>query len=270
MNHPGFDPARLLSTWAADAAAFAEVLIDLDPSWGSETFPLAGGIGVLCGPGMYINRVLGAGLERGLANDEWDRLEQRSGAVGVDASIEITVHSHADVRARASARGYVLEEVNSALVHDARAAMPTARDSGFEIVPANGGLLPAWQEASAQGFGALDPARRRVSDAFARAAAVVDGDRFVIVLDPDDQRPLATASMSVRDGVATLGGMSTVPAERGRGVQSALIRHRIRVARELGCDLVASTAAPGSQSERNLIRHGFRRVFDIEEWTRLT
>jgi len=269
VNRPSFDHRRLLSTWAEDAAAFADVLADLDPSWGSETFPLEGGIGVLGGPGMYVNRAMGAGVERGLTDDEWDELERRSAAVGVDASIEITRHSHDDTRRAAETRGYALEEVTSALVLDAEPEM-TAIDAAFEIVPANGDLLPVWQEASAEGFGPLDPIKRRAHDAYARAAAVVDRERFVIVLDLDDRRPLATASLTVRRGVATLGGMSTVPAERGRGVQSALIRHRIRVARELGCDLVTSTAAPNSQSERNLIRHGFRRAFEIEVWTHPT
>lgn len=36
--------------------------------------------------------------------------------------------------------------------------------------------------------------------------------------------------MTVTDGIATLGGMSTLTNERGRGVQAALIAHRLRAA----------------------------------------
>ena len=48
---------------ARDAAAFAEVLANQDPSWGSESFSLAGGRAVLCGAGMYVNHAIAVGLD---------------------------------------------------------------------------------------------------------------------------------------------------------------------------------------------------------------
>ena len=53
----------VLRTWARDASAFAEVLANQDPSWGSESFSLAGGRAVLCGAGMYVNHAIAAGLD---------------------------------------------------------------------------------------------------------------------------------------------------------------------------------------------------------------
>lgn len=69
--------------------------------------------------------------------------------------------------------------------------------------------------------------------------------------------PIAAAAMTVHDDVAVLGGAGTVPEHRGRGAQSALLRHRLRKAVGAGCDLAVATAAPGSQSERNLRSVGF-------------
>ena len=43
-------------------------------------------------------------------------------------------------------------------------------------------------------------------------------------------------------------------------MQCALLRHRIRRAAELGCDVVAATALPAGASARNLLRHGLRLV----------
>ena len=57
---------RVLRAWGQNAAAFAVELARADPAWGSETFELAGGHVVLCGPGMYVNRAIGVGIERTL------------------------------------------------------------------------------------------------------------------------------------------------------------------------------------------------------------
>jgi GNAT superfamily N-acetyltransferase len=125
-----------------------------------------------------------------------------------------------------------------------------------------------WQETAACGWGHEGEEARRANDVFARVAAVVDGERFALVRHAGSGRPLGCASLTIRDGVATLGGMSTLPESRGQGVQTTLIRHRLRVAAASGCDLATSVAVPDSISERNLIRHGFERVFSIEHWVR--
>ena len=97
---------------------------------------------------------------------------------------------------------------------------------------------------------------------------MIDGERFTLVRHAGSGRPLGCASLTIRDGLATLGGMSTLPEVRGQGIQTALIRHRLRVAAASGCDLATSTAVPGDVSERNLLRQGFRCVFTVETWVR--
>ena len=259
---------RITRAWARDAAVFAETLADIDPSWGSEAFELAGGLVALCGPGLYVNRAAGCGQERSLTDDEWELLEARSAAVGVPAAIEITEATDPAVRDAARARGYVLADEESALARPTDLSDVPPPDPGFDVVPANRGLLPVWQETAACGWGHHGEAARKASDVFARVAAVVDGERFTLVRHAGSGRPLGCASLTIRDGVATLGGMSTVPEARGQGVQTTLIRHRLRMAAASGCDLATSVAVPDSISERNLLRHGFERVFTIEHWVR--
>lgn len=79
--------------------------------------------------------------------------------------------------------------------------------------------------------------------------------------------PIAAAGMTVHGEVAVLGGASTLRAHRGQGAQSRLLRHRLRVAADAGCELAVATARPGSVSAANLRRAGF----DLETrttWTR--
>ena len=74
--------------------------------------------------------------------------------------------------------------------------------------------------------------------------------------------------MTICDEVATLGGMSTIPAERGRGVQAALILHRLGLARAAGCTIATSTTVVGGASERNVQRFGFRPTHVKQTWVR--
>lgn len=259
---------RITRVWSLDAAVFAETLADLDPSWGSETFELGGGRVVLCGRGLYVNRALAVGHDAPLTDADWERLEQRSAAVGVPAAIEITQATLPAVRAAAWARGYVLDSEVSALARSTDLSDVPPPEPGFEVVPANRGLLPIWQETAACGWGYETAQDRRASDVFARVAALVDGERFTLVRHAGSGRPLGCASLTIREGVATLGGMSTRPDARGQGVQTTLIRHRLRIAAASGCDLATSSAAPGGVSERNLHRHGFEPAFTIEHWVR--
>lgn len=257
----------MLRTWAGDASAFAETLADLEPSWGSETFGLAGGRVVLCGPGLYVNRAMAVGLDGPMAVSDFEVLEARSAHVGVEPAIEITPYTHADVAALAADRGYVSRSSTSALARslDDVANLPIDESA---IIEAAADQLDVWQETSALGWGHATPAARRASDAFARVAAVVDGQGFLLARAADDRRPIACASLTVSGDIATLGGMSTIPGERGRGVQGALIRHRLRLSAVMGCTVATTTAAPRSASERNLLRHGFQPQFTITTLTR--
>ena len=256
---------QLLAAWALDAAAFARVLAADDPAWGSETFAFAGGHAVLCGPGLYVNRALAAGLDHPLTGADLALLEERSAAVGVPAAIEISPATHADVGPRLRDRGYRAEgEVTALRCPLVDLDSDLAPDTSLSIDRADGDLLPLWQETSASGWGHTTPAARRASDAFARAAAVVDGERLVLARRVADGHPVGCASLTVRNRIATLGGMSTVPTARRQGVQSSLIRHRLRVARSTqDASSPTSTTVRGSDSERNLIRHGFQPWFTI-------
>ena len=91
---------------------------------------------------------------------------------------------------------------------------------------------------------------------------MVDGPGFLLARDAADGRPLGCASVTIRDGLATLGAMATRPSERRRGVQAALIAHRLRIAAEAGCDLAVSSTIPANASERNLTRAGFRPLYE--------
>jgi GNAT superfamily N-acetyltransferase len=84
-------------------------------------------------------------------------------------------------------------------------------------------------------------------------------------------RPVAGAAMGFTDRVAMLYGDATLPEARGQGAQAALIRARLLLALEKECDLAIACTLPGSVSQRNYERFGFRVAYTkalmIKEWT---
>lgn len=77
---------------------------------------------------------------------------------------------------------------------------------------------------------------------------------------------VGTAGLYTSRTVGWLGFAATLPAYRGHGVQGALIRSRLELAREQACDSVVvetaeQTAEHSAPSYRNMIRYGFTEAY---------
>jgi GNAT superfamily N-acetyltransferase len=262
--------ARVEQVNAKNSVAFALALSAVDPGWGTETLAVAGGQLVLCGPGLYVNRAIAAGIAEPLRDADVGLIIDRSAAVGVPASVEVTPATHAGSIAQLESHGFVHDAGSdvTSLVRPLDHVPDQLSREGITVVSVAERSLREWQDTSALGWGHVTDEARRAADVFAAAASAVDGDGMLIAIDASDGRALGVASMTLCDEVATLGGMSTVPAERGRGVQAALILHRLALAKAAGCTIAASTAVVGGASERNVQRFGFRATHVKQTWVR--
>jgi GNAT superfamily N-acetyltransferase len=81
-----------------------------------------------------------------------------------------------------------------------------------------------------------------------------------------DGKPGAAGVLSVHDGVALFAGSATVPEMRRNGLQGALLHERMRYAFRHGCDIAMMVAQPGSDSQRNAERKGFRIAYTRTKW----
>ena len=258
--------ARIEHAWASAEREIVEAVRRLDPSWGSMTFTVADGWAVLAGQGLFTNTLLGAGLTDDVTAGDLEHLEEHAVELGVAPALEITEATRPEVAALAAERGYEPDDVAHAVVHDLRALPDVDPTIVVERVSPEG--VGAWQEATAAGWGHDEPRRRAASDVYSAAAAEVDRPGLLLARSADDGRIVGAAMLRIADGFATLGGMSTLPAERGKGVQTALVSHRLRAAAEAGCDFAASMAVAGSPSERNLLRLGFEPSHSKTDWIR--
>ena len=76
-----------------------------------------------------------------------------------------------------------------------------------------------------------------------------------------DGHVAGAASLRIDGDIAQLAGAATLPAFRRRGVQTALLRHRLLEARDAGCTLAVVTTQPGSTSQANVQRRGFAVLY---------
>jgi len=81
--------------------------------------------------------------------------------------------------------------------------------------------------------------------------------------------PAGISALYIEDDVATLSTAATLPEYRGLGIQSALIGKRIQSAKEKGATYIASEAAFGSGSHRNMLRAGLSLGYTKSLWTKL-
>jgi ribosomal protein S18 acetylase RimI-like enzyme len=91
---------------------------------------------------------------------------------------------------------------------------------------------------------------------------------WILLLASLDGAPAAAAKFFLHDRIGYFADAATHPDFRGRGLQSALLRHRRKLARASGAELIYSGAEFGSTSHRNMERLGMRMLHTRALWTK--
>jgi GNAT superfamily N-acetyltransferase len=237
--------------------------------------PVGGTHAVYGGPGQPFNKLAGLGFAP-LREDEMARLEaaydERQGEIRVEQS------SLADpaVASLLTRRGYTLIGYENVLglaltastVAGFSRECDTARASGIDIAAAGPGELQTWIRTVAEGFLTPDtfdgppPTESFGRESLERIFADFSGARgCALYLARRADVIAGGGSLRIVDGLAQLGGASTLPAHRRRGVQSTLLRARLVAAAALGCDVAVVTTEPASKSQQNVQRAGFQLLY---------
>jgi GNAT superfamily N-acetyltransferase len=249
---------QLVRRLEASAASASLDLIDalrlLDPTSPANGRWFLGGALIAMGRGRYVNRAIGVTMAD-LSAPDVDAIEQFFAERQLLSMVELSSWAPTSTVAELGRREYVPRWFRSVF-----ALVPTLPGStqpmDLRIDQVGDDDAERWLDVFAEGFGAEHGEARVVSDEIAQASRAVPGSQtFIASLDG---RAVGCGSVQVVDGVAWLGGAATIPAFRQRGVQSALVAHRLRLAAELGCEVAAATALSSGPSARNLVRLGFQ------------
>jgi GNAT superfamily N-acetyltransferase len=263
------DVALALRIDAAEARLSRSIAVGLPATDGPHSafaIPMGSGFAVFGKVGSPINKVIGIGIDATVTADELDEIEGAFRVRGEDVRVELSTLARVEVGALLTARGYRLRGFENVLGLDLRAPFASADLAHVAVDLAADGELSPWLEVLVDGFMQPDDSgvpgeaypralAEEVTRDFARSS---DVQRYVARIDGE---PAGSASMRLDGGIAAMCGASTLPARRRRGVQQALLQRRIEDARVAGCDVAVVTTAPGTQSQSNAERRGFRLLY---------
>ena len=233
--------------------------------------PLGRGFLVLTGAHRYVNRAVGVTLEE-LSADDVRTVVRHYTDAGLPAAVQLSSWAPATTVSALGAAGFVPAWSRSVFAADLRDPVAMASsapppDPGIEIVEVGDNAARAAAAADVMVEEVLGAGSdRTTSDEFMAADFNATGTTQLLALL--DGQPVGCGSLTVVGAAAErtgwLGAAATIPTARGRGVQTALVRHRLGLAAEVGCDLVGATASVGSMSSRVLGRCGLSLV--QEQW----
>jgi GNAT superfamily N-acetyltransferase len=152
-------------------------------------------------------------------------------------------------------RGYRITEFSNVLVRPVEPGYEFDDLRVHRVLPEE---EAAWCRTAFRGFFERDQPTREEAELMALLFHMKRSVPWLAVLEGAGA---AAAAVSIEDRLALCFGGSTVPGYRRRGLQSALIQARQAYASKEGCDFVAVATPPGSISQRNYERLGFRIVY---------
>ncbi len=218
---------------------------------------IAGGLAIFTGVGAPSTQALNAGMNGPVDVQEFNRLEdffrQRKSPLIVD----YCPLAHQSLVDLMQGRAHSVREISFVL-----ARRITADDESFTTHPdvnmssVGPSDMAEWATLMLQGFTEQeDVPPEQLAVMLASPPSL---HKFV---GAHNGQRLSASAMEIVDGLATFFGDATPLPGRGRGLQLAHIKHRLREAAQLRCDLASATVMPGGTSHRNYIRAGFQLVY---------
>jgi hypothetical protein len=189
--------------------------------------------------------------------EELDHMERFFFQQGSPVVLDLCTLAHQSIWALVQERGYVVREVSNVMVR--RLAFDEQfppLPSSFQISSVSSDNIYDWGGMVVRGFLETE----EVPEDYLAMMSVMPSNQYCY-LCREQGECLGAAAMNMNEKLATLYGDATLLSGRRRGVQLALIYHRLRAAVELGCDLASASVWPGTASHRNYERAGFQLVY---------
>lgn len=257
---------RLERAEASGNAAYVEARAAREPSVGATWRDVAGTYAMFDGPDSPITQTFGLGLFAAPTAEQLSEIEAFFAERGAPTHHETCPIADPALLALLPDRGYRPVE-QSAVLH-----RPPAFGSGalrrvspdVTARPIGPGEEAMWASTAAAGWAAESPEAGAFMEAFGLLTAHARGVTCFVA--ESGATPIAAGAMTIHDGVALLAGASTRAEWRRRGAQGALLAARLEHAVERGCDLAMMAALPGSTSQQNAERQGFRIAYTRTKW----
>lgn len=256
---------RVEAAWARAGADSARAYGRTRPDSGVAVEAVGGGLAAYYGVGSPLSQAQGLGHDGPVSDDELERLEAFFDSRGSATAVEVASLADPGLLPTLSRRGYRVAEQTHMLIRalgaggDEETFFDLALAPGLTVGKVGESDRPVWGATVLRGFfeGDVEPPES-IADVMEAMTSATGSSGWLARVEGE---PAGGAALLVDDGLALFAGDATLPAFRGRGVQTALIRARLAAAAPLGCDLAVACTQPGTTSQRNFERLGFRVVY---------
>jgi GNAT superfamily N-acetyltransferase len=253
----------------AEALANAEFVVARTaafPDSGAEWIGVSGGLAMFDGVDSPCTQTFGLGLFDPVTNADLDGLEQFFRQRGATVCHEVCPLADATFISLLNERGYQPFEFSNVLFREIQHAVPrdASHHNSLQVRLVEHGDVGLWARTAAEGWGDVAP---DLGEFVLRLANVIPyRPNSHCFLAENEGEAVAAGGLSLFEGVALLAGACTIPKWRRQGAQRALLAHRLQFGAEHGCDIAMIAAAPGSASQRNAEREGFRIAYTRIKW----
>jgi hypothetical protein len=261
-----FALARRLERAEGEACArFVEARARVFPESKAEWVEVAGTYVIFDTVSSPVTQTFGLGLFHKVGSSEMDKIEEFFHKRGAPVVHEVSPLADTGVLALLKERSYQPVEFSSVMYRPIHIdpSVTAACDEKIFVRLLGKGEEELWAKICARGW----DGSAELAD-FLREASQINAQRtgaFSFLAELAGV-PIATGVLSIQGDISLLAGACTVPEGRKQGAQLALLKERLRVAAEQGCNLAMMCAPPGSASQRNAERHGFRIAYTRIKW----
>lgn len=236
------------------SGATAQTAGKLWPDLGETYAQIAGCSAAFVGDGSPLSQVNGFGFHKKPDAEELEAIRAFYRGRTQEFEVVMNPFAVADAWNMLFEAGAKLQTFESVLFRQTGHFDPANLDIDVEEVGPD--TLDLWGRVSTEAFFGPEPPPF-AEDLATLLKAVPNHRRYIAYVD---REPAAAASLVERRGYAFLGGAAVLPEFRGRGIQRALISHRMLAAADQ-CHTAFVEALPGSVSQRNAEQLGFKLAF---------
>ncbi len=251
---------------ALSTAGFVESRAELFPERGAEWIETAGVYACFDGAESPCTQTFGLGLFEEINDAVLDEIEEFFRSHDAPVFHEVSPFADSSVLALLIERGYQPIDLTSVMYRmlgaDDPLGLPKNPNISTRVVVAD--EIDIFINTAVAGRTAETPELRKIRTALCQVGANSKGAKSFLA--ESGGNPIATGTLYVYGDIAELGGARTIPEYRNYGAHNALIEARLIFAVEHGCSIAIIGASPGSQSQRNAEKNGFRIAYTRIRW----
>ena len=267
MRYPFADldlARRLERTESVSNSGFVEARDKAFPEIGAAWTEVAGTYAMFDGPGSPVTQTFGLGMFEPVTAENLDKIEMFFLERGADVFHEVCPLADPSTFALLSERGYKPIEFSNALYRPITTDLRLDEEQNGKVRVRLTGPdeVDLWAQTAFEGWSEFT----EVADFLRDLGQVLARSKSLTFLAELEDQPIAAGALSINSDIALLAGASTIPSARRQGAQLALLEARLRYAAAQGCTVAMMVTQPGSGSQRNAERHGFRIAYTRTKW----